>query len=125
MLLKTLALSAVACFSLNTYAVDLKITTFGKKKVFDLKNASIECDGKSIDKLPLIQDGAELSIPISSIVLLRSLQSNDGFYLKASSGKELTDNKMACSNYKWIGENEFGGTTSVGGDKWRLVRVQS
>ena len=125
MILKSVALSISVCFSLNTYAIDFKVTTFGKETILELKNASIECDGESIDKLPIIQDGAELSIPISSIMLLRTLQTNTGFYLKASNGKELKGNRMACLNYKWIGENEFGGTTSISGDKWRIVRVQS
>tara|TARA_R110001592_G_scaffold295771_2_gene566101 strand:+ start:6266 stop:6646 length:381 start_codon:yes stop_codon:yes gene_type:complete len=120
---KVVALSFL--FSHAAHAVDASITTFGSKKVHELKNISILCDGKNTNgNMVISQDGANLEIPLSSIRLLRTLQHPTGFFIKTLSGKEMTHNKMSCSDYQWVGENEFGGSTSIGGTKWRQLLIQ-
>ena len=106
-------------------STNLELTTLDKRKLIKLKNASIVCDGKNIgDNLLVNQDGARSQIPMQSLALLRSLQHPSGFYIKSNNGKEQTGNHMACSDYEWIGENVFGGFTSVGGDKWHLIKIK-
>ena len=119
------ALLGLTAISAN--ASDILVTTFGQGNVVQLKNASLVCDGENLgSNIYLERDGVKSQIPFTAIALLRTRQSEHlGFFIKTNSGSEITRNKMLCSSYEFVGENEFGGMTSVPGDQWRLVRVRN
>ncbi|WP_345984364.1 hypothetical protein WCX49_06920 [Sulfurimonas sp. HSL-1656] len=124
-MLRTILLGTVAlCSTGALHAVDLQITTLEAKETFHIINASMICDGQNIgSNLLFFQGGAQIQLPFKSVTSLTMGQSEAGFNIQTKDGKETTGNRMYCSLYQWIGENEYGGSISIRGDKWDVVKV--
>ena len=124
-MLRTILLTTVSlCISGALHAFDLQVSTLEEKETFHIINASLICDGQNIgSNLIVFQGGAQIQIPFKSVDSLTMGQSAAGFNIKTRDGKEMTGNHMYCSLYQWIGENEYGGSISIRGDKWDVVKV--
>lgn len=110
---------------MSASAVDMKITTLEEKKVYELSNVSIVCDGRDLGgMIEVEQGGAKVSISLGSVQILRTLQYSTGFYVKTQSGHEFKNVKLPCQSYQFVGSNPFGGKTEVDGKVWHLVRIQ-
>ncbi len=106
-------------------AMDAKITSINNENTHNLKDLQLQCGKVNYgSNIVILQDGVKVEIPLTSIKIMRSLQNNVGFYIETTNGKELTNCHIACPNYEWVGKNDFGGRTSIDGEKWHLIELR-